>query len=163
MTAAFEALVARHRDMLLRTCHDLLGDAADAEEAFQSTLVILMRRAGTIREQDAIGGWLHRVACRVATRSRADAARRRASEGRAVAMRAGESSPRGDTDPLVRDELRVASARGDRPPAGPLQAARDPLSSRGDALKRTRRPGSAGPRARCAAGWPGRRHACATA
>ena len=52
---AFEALVARHRDMLLRTCHDLLGDTADAEEAFQATVVILLRRAGSIREKDAIG------------------------------------------------------------------------------------------------------------
>ncbi|HEV3340638.1 MAG TPA: hypothetical protein VG125_09780, partial [Pirellulales bacterium] len=49
---AFEALVARHREMVLRTCHDLLGgDAAAAEEAFQATLVILVRRAGSVREK----------------------------------------------------------------------------------------------------------------
>src|SRR4051794_34536969 len=105
---AFGALVARLRVMLLRTCHDLLGTAADAEEAFQATVVILSRRAGSIRERDAIGGWLHRVACRVARRIRAEAARRRASEGRAVAMRARESIPHPEPDPLVRDELRRA-------------------------------------------------------
>ena len=105
---AFKALVARHRDMLLRTCHDLLGDAADAEEAFQATLVILVRRAGSIREKDAIGGWLHRVACRVARRTRAEAARRRARERRAVTMRARGSIPRQGPDPLVHDELRIA-------------------------------------------------------
>jgi RNA polymerase sigma factor (sigma-70 family) len=105
---AFEALVARYRDMLLRTCHDLLRDTADAEEAFQATVVILWRRAGSIREKDAIGGWLHRVACRVARRTRAEAARHRAGEGRAVAMRAQASIPRPDPDPLVRDELRMA-------------------------------------------------------
>ena len=81
MTTAFKALVARHRDMLLRTCHDLLGDAAAAEEAFQATVVILVRRAGSIREKDAIGGWLHRVACRVARRTCAEAAKRRAAKG----------------------------------------------------------------------------------
>src|SRR5262249_2944173 len=70
-----EALVARPREMLLRTCHDLLGDAAEAEEAFQATVVILSRRAGSIREKDAIGAWLYRVACRVARRIRAEAAR----------------------------------------------------------------------------------------
>ncbi len=108
--AAFEALVARHRDVLLRTCHDLLGDAADAEEAFQATVVILWRRAGSIRDKDAIAGWLHRVACRVARRTRTRAARRRAGESRALAMRARESIPRPgvDSDPLVRDELRMA-------------------------------------------------------
>lgn len=63
---AFEALVARHRDMLLRTCLDLLGNPAAAEEAFQATVVILMRSASSIRRQDSLGAWLHRVACRVA-------------------------------------------------------------------------------------------------
>jgi DNA-directed RNA polymerase specialized sigma24 family protein len=82
---AFKALVGRHREMLLRTCHDLLGDTAAAEDAFQATMVILARRASSIRQKDAIGGWLHRVACRVARRTRADAARRRAGERRAVA------------------------------------------------------------------------------
>ncbi len=106
--SAFEALVARYRDMLLRTGHDLLGDPAGAEEAFQATVVILLRRAGSIREKDAIGGWLHRVVCRVARRIRAQAARRRAGEGRAVAMRGQVSIPRPEPDPLVRDELRMA-------------------------------------------------------
>jgi RNA polymerase sigma factor (sigma-70 family) len=105
---AFKALVARHRDMLLRTCHDLLGNADEADEAFQATIVILMRRASSIRERESIGGWLHRVACRVATRMRADAARRRASERMSVAKRALDVGPRRDTDPVARDELRVA-------------------------------------------------------
>ena len=129
---AFEALVARHRDMLLRTCHDLLGDAAAAEEAFQATLVILVRRAGSIREKDAIGGWLHRVACRVARRTRAEAARRRARERRAVAMRAQESSPSPGSRSARSRRAPDRSARRDRPPARPLPAAGDPLSSRGD-------------------------------
>src|SRR4051812_25854524 len=42
---AFEGLVSRYRDMLLRTCHELLLDPADAEQAFQATVVILSRRA----------------------------------------------------------------------------------------------------------------------
>jgi RNA polymerase sigma factor (sigma-70 family) len=103
---AFEALVARHREMLLRTCYDLLGDAADAEEAFQSTVVILLRRGRSIREKHALGGWLHRVACRVARRLRAEAARRRSREGRAMAMRMRQ--PVYHPDPLVQEELRIA-------------------------------------------------------
>jgi RNA polymerase sigma factor (sigma-70 family) len=106
--AAFEALVARHRDMVLRTCHDLLGDAAEAEEAFQATVVVLLRRAGSVREKDAVGGWLHRVACRVARRTRAEAARRRAGEVRASAARARQDPCVPEADPLVRDELRSA-------------------------------------------------------
>ena len=39
------------------------------------------RRAGSIRDRDAVGSWLHRVACRVARRHRAQVARRRAASG----------------------------------------------------------------------------------
>jgi RNA polymerase sigma factor (sigma-70 family) len=105
---AFEALVARHQEMLLRTCHDLLGDAASAEEVFQATLVIFMRRAGSIRRRDALGSWLHRVACRVARRSRVQAARRRTRERCAGILRTMDNQPACDPDPLVRDELRIA-------------------------------------------------------
>ena len=92
---AFEGLVARHRELLLRTCHDLLGDAVDAEEAFQATVVILMHRAGSIREKDAIGGWLHRVACRVARRAPAF---ERPAAGQRKAGRRDEAS-RGNRKP----------------------------------------------------------------
>jgi hypothetical protein len=50
-TPALEALIARHQAMLLHTCHDVLGNAADAEEAFQATVVILLRRDGTVRDR----------------------------------------------------------------------------------------------------------------
>ncbi len=105
---AFAALMARHREMLLRTFRDLLGDAADIEEAFQATAVILARRARSIRDADALGGWLHRVACRVARRARTEAARRRASEGRAAALRSREEAIGPEPDPVERDEVRTA-------------------------------------------------------
>ena len=73
---AFAELVARHGRMVLEVCRRVLRDPHDVEDAFQATFLVLVRRAGSIRDQDAVGGWLHRVAMRVALRARAEAARR---------------------------------------------------------------------------------------
>jgi RNA polymerase sigma factor (sigma-70 family) len=78
--AAFELLVWRHGPLVLRTCRRLLGRYADAEDAFQATFLVLLRKAGSIRRREALGAWLHRVACRVALRARAAAWRRASRE-----------------------------------------------------------------------------------
>src|SRR5271154_1761432 len=74
---AFEALVARHGPMVLSVCRGILLDPRDAEDAFQATFLVLVKKAGTIRGRDALGGWLYQVAYRVAIRANAAAARRR--------------------------------------------------------------------------------------
>ena len=74
--AAFAALVDRHGPMVLATCRSLLRDPHDADDAFQATFLVLARRAGAFRVVGrSLGGWLHGVALRVATRARADRAR----------------------------------------------------------------------------------------
>src|SRR5690348_10436396 len=78
--AAFEILVARHGPMVLSVCRGILRDPADAEDAFQATFLVLVKKAGTIRGPHALGGWLHRVAHRVAVEANRAAARRRAGE-----------------------------------------------------------------------------------
>ena len=80
--AAFEVLVVRHGPMVLRVCHNVLGDSADAQDAFQATFLVLVRRSGSIRRLESMGSWLYGVASRVAARARVDAARRRAVERR---------------------------------------------------------------------------------
>ena len=84
--AAFAALLALYGPMVWDLCHGVLGDAQDTEDAFQATFLVLVRRASAIRRRDAIGPWLYGVARRVAARAKANAARRRAREIRAVAM-----------------------------------------------------------------------------
>src|SRR5262245_63191477 len=76
--AAFEALMARHGPMVLGICRQLLRDPNDVDDAFQATFLVLVRKAGTLRRCDLLGNWLYGVAYRVATRSRALAARRMA-------------------------------------------------------------------------------------
>jgi RNA polymerase sigma factor (sigma-70 family) len=79
--AAFAALMDRHGPMVLGVCRRALRDGRDVEDAFQATFLILARRAATIRGAGGVGPWLHGVARRVATRARADSARRFVREG----------------------------------------------------------------------------------
>jgi RNA polymerase sigma factor (sigma-70 family) len=73
---AFAALVARHGPMVLGVCRRILRDERNVEDAFQATFLVLVRRAGAIRDGDLVGRWLHGVAHRVAVRARAQSARR---------------------------------------------------------------------------------------
>jgi RNA polymerase sigma factor (sigma-70 family) len=82
--SAFAALVARHGPMVLGVCRRLLGHEHDAEDAFQLTFVALSRKAGCLRRPEALGPWLHGVACRTARKLRGRAARRRACERQAA-------------------------------------------------------------------------------
>ena len=82
-TQAFESLVQRHGPLVLGVCRRVLGDGPDAEDAFQATFLVLMRKAGVIVHRERLPGWLHAVAFRVASRARVDLARRHRSEARA--------------------------------------------------------------------------------
>ncbi len=74
--AAFAALMARHGPMVLGVCRQWLRDPNDVEDAFQATFLVLVRKAGTLRQRDLLGNWLYGVALRVARRARSNAARR---------------------------------------------------------------------------------------
>ena len=84
--AAFRDLVARHGPAVLRTCLRLLHDSHEAEDAFQATFLILVRRAPSIRDPDRLGLWLVGVARRVAARARRRGARQSERERRWAAM-----------------------------------------------------------------------------
>ncbi len=109
--AAFEAIVQRHGPMVLRICHKVLGNHADADEAFQATFLILVKKSHSIRKIDTVGGWLFGVAGRVAARARVERARRRSAEARgglriAAAMDSGgDGSSRLDLNPAVEAEV----------------------------------------------------------
>src|SRR5262245_27785467 len=79
--AAFELLLWRHGPMVLAAGRRRLRDGHLAEDAFQATWLVLLRRAAAVRRPEALPAWLHRVACRVALRVRATAARRAYREG----------------------------------------------------------------------------------
>jgi RNA polymerase sigma factor (sigma-70 family) len=103
--AAFAALVRRHGPMVLGVCRRILGNLADADDAFQATFIVLVRKARSLSSRSVVGDWLHGVARRTAHRARADAARRRAKEQ--IVKRSDVSGPesRNDWLTLLDEEL----------------------------------------------------------
>lgn len=72
---AFELLLRRHAALVLGACRRVLRDRHEAEDAFQATFLVFVRKAGTISKHGSVAGWLHRVAIRVAQRARARSAK----------------------------------------------------------------------------------------
>jgi RNA polymerase sigma factor (sigma-70 family) len=105
---AFEALVRRHGPMVLGACRRILGNAADAEDAFQATFLALARKADSVRPRELVGNWLYGVAYRTALRARGLAARRRGREKQVDKMpdaASAEPDDRGDLQAALDQEL----------------------------------------------------------
>ena len=101
---AFAALVHRHGRTVYAVCRGLLGDGADADDAFQATFLVFLRRAGQLKQPAAVGGWLGGVAARVAGRLRQQRARawqRGTALGGANEMAARVPETTGSADPVA--------------------------------------------------------------
>jgi RNA polymerase sigma factor (sigma-70 family) len=89
--AAFAELVRRHDRLVRSAVAKVLTDPHDAEDAFQATFLVLVRRARSLDRRAGLGPWLYGVAHRVAVKAR-DAGRRRAAK-EAVATSASPEAP----------------------------------------------------------------------
>ncbi|MHC5543773.1 RNA polymerase sigma factor, partial [Singulisphaera rosea] len=105
---AFERLVERHGAMVLRVCRAILNDSHDAQDAFQATFLVLVKKAQSIRRRDSIASWLFGVAGRSSRRAKVTATRRRSRELRNAVEEAGPVTRHCDPDlaPLLHEELR---------------------------------------------------------
>lgn len=84
--AAIEGLVRRYAFMVWGVCERVLGNHQDAEDAFQATFVVLVRRAASIKHRSAVGNWIYGVAHQTARKARATAAKRRGRERQVAVM-----------------------------------------------------------------------------
>jgi RNA polymerase sigma factor (sigma-70 family) len=84
--AAFAALVHRHGPMVWGVCRRVLRSYQDAEDAFQATFLVLVRKAASIVQREKVANWLYGVAHQTALKARATTARRGAREKQVTAM-----------------------------------------------------------------------------
>ena len=85
--SAFAILMERHQSLVMSVCQRILREAADAEDAFQATFLVLARKAKSLQWQDSIAGWLHQTARRTAMKLRSMKARRQKFEQQAALER----------------------------------------------------------------------------
>jgi RNA polymerase sigma-70 factor (ECF subfamily) len=65
---AFRTLVDRESAAVVRACHRVLGDLAEAEDVAQEAFVIAYRSLASWRGDGPFGAWLARIAVRLAIR-----------------------------------------------------------------------------------------------
>jgi RNA polymerase sigma factor (sigma-70 family) len=99
---ALEGLVRRHGAMVWGVCRRVLANHHDAEDAFQATFLVLVRKASTIKPRDMVGNWLYGVAHQTALKARARSAKRQAREKQVIAMPEPAAAPTNHADDLAR-------------------------------------------------------------
>jgi RNA polymerase sigma factor (sigma-70 family) len=106
--AAIAALVRRHGPMVWGVCRRVLRNHHDAEDAFQTTFLVLVRKAASIASRELLANWLYGVAHQTALKARATAAKRKERERQAAEMpepAATQQDPWCDLQPLLDEEL----------------------------------------------------------
>jgi RNA polymerase sigma factor (sigma-70 family) len=83
---AFAALVRQHGPMVWGVCRRVLASHHDAEDAFQATFLVLVRKAASIVPREMVANWLYGVAHCTALKARSTTARRRTREKQVTAM-----------------------------------------------------------------------------
>jgi RNA polymerase sigma factor (sigma-70 family) len=79
--AALAQLIERYGPLVLSLCRRLLRQAQDAEDVFQATFLLLVRKADSIGRPESVGSWLYGVAYRLARQVQANNARRPTTPG----------------------------------------------------------------------------------
>jgi RNA polymerase sigma factor (sigma-70 family) len=90
---AFAELVRRHGSAVFGVCRSVLGDGHDADDAFQATFLVLVRKAHCVTFRSDIAPWLFAVAMRASREVLRQRNRRRSRETSAEALEAPAPAP----------------------------------------------------------------------
>jgi RNA polymerase sigma factor (sigma-70 family) len=105
---ALAALVRRRGPMVWGVCRRVLRNYHDAEDAFQATFLVLVRKAASVVPREMVANWLYGVAHQTALKAKATAARRKGRERQMTEMpepAGAEQEPWRDLQPLLDGEL----------------------------------------------------------
>ncbi|HEY7157355.1 MAG TPA: sigma-70 family RNA polymerase sigma factor [Gemmataceae bacterium] len=105
--SAFTAIVQRYGAMVWALCVRRLGETPEAEDAFQATFLVLVRKAQALRDPEPLGPWLYGVAYRTALKLRGRRARLAARET-ALPEQTAEERPEqiwSDLRPILDEEV----------------------------------------------------------
>ena len=102
---ALEVLVRRHAPMVWGVCRRTLANHHEAEDAFQATFLVLLRKGVSIRTPELLPNWLYRVAYKTACKARQTAAKRGSRERQVSALPEPPPQPHEDASAL---DLRAA-------------------------------------------------------
>src|SRR5579864_5852154 len=100
---AFGEIVRRYAGAVYATCHRILHDPGNAEDAAQETFYRLMTRPH--RVTTSLGGWLHRAATRLALDIRRSDTSRRRREAAYEATQALEATSWAEVTPQLDEAL----------------------------------------------------------
>ncbi len=90
--------------MVWGVCRRTLRRSHDAEDAFQATFLVLVRRAAAVVPPERVGNWLYGVAHRTARKARATAAKRASWEKQVTLLpepAAEQAEPAGDAKQIA--------------------------------------------------------------
>jgi RNA polymerase sigma factor (sigma-70 family) len=105
--AAFAALVDRYGPLVYGVCRRILNNSNDADDAFQATFLVLVRKGATLREPGKLASWLYGVAYRTARKLKAKAALRTKSERQASEMPTKSDPAKKDHSDMTYEELQA--------------------------------------------------------
>jgi RNA polymerase sigma factor (sigma-70 family) len=106
--AALAAIVRRHGPMVWGVCRRILCNHHDAEDAFQATFLVLVRKAASVLPRGMVANWLYGVARQTALKARAAVAKREGRERQVAIMPEPAGSEQDlwcDLQPLLDEEL----------------------------------------------------------
>jgi RNA polymerase sigma factor (sigma-70 family) len=106
--SAVEVLVRRYGPLVFGVCRRVLQNSHAAEDVFQATFLVLIRKAPVLDRGRPLGSWLYTVAYRLALTARANERRRQRCEEQAARRRpAGEerAPAAGDLEVALDEEL----------------------------------------------------------